>query len=152
MVFLKIGLAPSHLKDVVVSGCIALCVAVVAYVWVPVARSGVSFPRTDAKLLEGHAHSYAVQKVMPEYPLSSLRAKVGGVAVALIAVSPRGKVMAVKMLEWPDQFIKSGTEEALWKWEFNPLSNGSTPMSFQSKVTLYFEIKDDAGRVRTAFE
>jgi hypothetical protein len=84
----------------------------------------------------------AVTAVTPEYPASSVRSGVSGIAVADVVAAPTGGVQSIEILEAPDQAIADAVRAAINQWKFP-----ATVYPTQAKLTFYFRIEHGKGRV-----
>ena len=95
-----------------------------------------------AKTAEISLRQMAVTSVTPEYPASSVKAGVSGIAVADVIAAATGIVQSIEVLEAPDQAIADAVRAALNQWKFSAFRY---PM--QAKLTFYFRIEQGKGRV-----
>ena len=86
---------------------------------------------------------------LPEYPQTSLKSKVTGVAVASVSIGRDGRIDKVEILEAPDPDIAAAVREAVERWvvpwRSGPAGEPARPRT--GKLTFYFRIVDGAGRV-----
>jgi len=85
--------------------------------------------------------------ITPEYPRTSKLAKHQGVAVAELETNTRGEVESVEILEAPDADVGRSLERALRKWRLSPLTINKEPCRIRGKVTYYYRLVQDVGRV-----
>lgn len=78
--------------------------------------------------------------VMPQYPESSRKKRVQGVAVAELVYSGNGDVTNVKVLESPDNDVRQAVIDAIKQWKFRPSTIKGKPLSVRGKLTFYFTI------------
>jgi rhodanese-related sulfurtransferase len=95
-----------------------------------------------AKTAEMSLRRAAVTSVTPEYPASSVKAGVSGIAVADLIAAATGIVQSIEVLEAPDQAIADAVRAALNQWKFP-----AAPFPMQAKMTFYFRIEQGKGRV-----
>ncbi len=95
-----------------------------------------------AKTAEISLRRLAVTSVTPEYPASSIKAGVSGIAVADLVAAATGGVQSVEVLEAPDQAIADAVRAALNQWTFP-----AAPFPMQAKMTFYFRIEQGKGQV-----
>jgi TonB family protein len=82
--------------------------------------------------------SVATHREMPAYPPQSIRAAVGGVAIAKLTVGTDGSLLRVDIVEAPDRHIRAATYLAARKWKFLP-SNGPVGGLMEGTIAFHFD-------------
>jgi hypothetical protein len=109
---------------------------------------------TRVKREEATLWTSASATVMPQYPPASVQRGSAGVAVTSLVIGADGAVRSANVLEAPDAEISRAVKNVLVMWTFQPVSvAGSTvPVEVVGKITLYFDVENGIGRVRTPDE
>ena len=100
---------------------------------------------------ESALRKLATKTVMPEYPAATRERGVQGRAVALLQFDEESNVVAVKILEAPDEETGKSVSDAIRKWKFVKASvpdAGGASVRMESRLTFYFEIIDGRAMVR----
>jgi TonB family protein len=93
----------------------------------------------------------AIKTVAPKYPREAVKAAASGVAVSELSISEDGSVTSVKILESPHKSINASMIEALKQWKFAPFLLNGKPQPVNGKITYYFVIENNKGRVESPF-
>jgi TonB family protein len=81
------------------------------------------------------------KQVLPEYPTEAIQARCSGVVVAQFKIDEDGRISTLTILESPCPSIARASDEALRKWEFEPIWDGRRKVPFAGKWTFYFVAK-----------
>ena len=104
---------------------------------------------TRANVTEATLRKYIAKSELPLFPRESAKRKTEGVAVTVIDVNAEGKVVAVSVLEAPDDRISQAVERSLRRWKFNAPTIGGRPVAIRGKLTFYFVFDDGKAVVRS---
>lgn len=89
----------------------------------------------------------------PEYPASSFKWKISGVAVAEVMTTREGHMDWVRVVQAPDALTAAAVYEALGAWEVQPIrGEDGMPRRIWAKLFYYFTIENGQGEVRSPGE
>jgi protein TonB len=77
-----------------------------------------------------------------DYPLAAKRRGVGGTVVAILTISEKGKVVAVKIIKSAGNGFDELAEETFRKWKFQPALDKGRPVQDTVRATHVFEVND----------
>ena len=100
------------------------------------------------KVAEKSIRRIIIKKVMPAYPVTSVKNKTMGVGVAKILIDIEGKVTQTSILQTPDKLIALEIEKAARQWVFDVTKSEGRPVLVESFLTFYFSIESGKGVVR----
>lgn len=83
-----------------------------------------------------------IHKVVPEYTMEALAAKVEGEVVFSLVVDVDGVPQDIKLLRALGKGLDEKAEEALRQWRFSPATNHGEPVPTKATIEMNFRLSD----------
>jgi TonB family protein len=98
-----------------------------------------SDPGTPVTVSEDIAEQQLLRRVEPDYPESAREQRLQGKVILNVRVGKDGNVRSLSRVAGDPQLVLLAAK-AVQQWKFAPLVREDKPVSFESQVTLSFEL------------
>jgi len=106
----------------------------------PPAQDGASLPPGVYKVGAGITPPRAIYAPNPEYTDKARRAKVNGIVIVSLIVTPEGNARDVQVIQSLTPDLDKKAVEAVSKWKFKPATKDGQPVAVQIKAEASFRL------------